>query len=143
MLRRTGFTRKVYTPPPPAPLRPVERRSTYAGAVTLQLVPKEEPRQHHGYMNLVRAMACMHCGKPPRSDFAHADQGKGIGIKTDCRRGFPLCRACHHLIGSTGQLGREERRRIEAEYASRTRAQILADGNWPARLPKWEVRNGA
>lgn len=137
-MRRTGFARKVYTPAPPAPLRPVERRSTYAGAVTLRLVPKEEPRQHAGYMNLVRAMACMHCGHPPRSDFAHADQGKGQGIKTDCRRGFPLCRACHHLIGSTGKLGRDERRRLEAEYGARTRAAVQAAGQWPKKLPAWK-----
>lgn len=136
-MRRTGFARKVYTPAPPAPLRPVERRSTYAGAVTLRLVPKEEPMQHAGYMNLVRAMACMHCGHPPRSDFAHADQGKGQGIKTDCRRGFPLCRACHHLIGSTGKLGRDERRRLEAEYGARTRAAVQVSGQWPKRLPIW------
>jgi len=138
MIRRTGFARKVYEPTPPAPLRPVERRATYAGQVSLVLVPKENAIQHTGYMDLVRAMACMHCGHPPRSDFAHADQGKGQGIKTDCRRGFPLCRACHHLIGSTGTLGRDERRRLEDEYGARTRARIEADGTWPARLPRWE-----
>lgn len=136
-MRRTGFARKVYNPPPPAPPRPVERRGTYAGTVTLQLVPKEAPRQHKGYMDLVRAMACAHCGRAPRSQFCHADQGKGTGIKTDCRRGWPGCAQCHHLIGSTGKLGRDERRRLEAEYAARTRAQILAAGTWPARLPTW------
>lgn len=141
-MRRTGFARKVYEPAPPAPLRPVERRATYAGGVSLVLVPKENAIQHEGYMNLVRAMACMHCGKSPRSDFAHADQGKGIGIKTDCRRGFPLCRACHHMVGSTGTLGRDERRRLEAEYGARTRAEIEADGAWPARLPKWKDTDG-
>ena len=136
-MRRTGFARPVYTPPPPAPLRPATRRASYAGTVTLRLVPKEAPRQHQGYMNLVRAMACMHCGKAPRSQFCHADQGKGAGIKTDCRRGWPGCAACHYLIGSTGKLGRDERRRLEAEYGARTRAQILANGTWPARLPLW------
>ena len=137
MLTRSTFNRPVYTPPPRAPLRPVERRATYAGRTTLVLVPKENVIQHSGYMNVVRALPCMHCGRPPRSDFAHADQGKGIGIKTDSRRGFPLCRTCHHLIGSTGALGREERRRLETEYGARTRAQIEADGTWPARLPRW------
>lgn len=136
-MRRTGFTRKVYCPPPPAPLRRVERSGTYAVRPALVLVHKEAAIQHQGYMNLVRAMACMHCGKPPRSQFCHADMGKGAGIKTDCRRGWPGCAACHYLIGSTGKLGRDERRRLEADYGARTRAQILADGTWPARLPRW------
>lgn len=138
MLRRTSFARKVYTPAPPAPLRPVERRATYAGQVSLVLVPKEIAIQHEGYMNLVRAMACMHCGKVPRSQFCHADQGKGQGIKTDCRRGWPGCAACHHLIGSTGKLGRDERRRLEAEYGARTRAAVRAAGQWPKKLPAWK-----
>jgi hypothetical protein len=50
----------------------------------------------------------------------HADEGKGQGIKTDCRRAWPGCgphgdtMGCHYLLGSTGKLGREERRRLEA-----------------------------
>ena len=136
-MRRTGFARKAYTPAPPAPLRAVECRGTYATRPVPVLVPKENAIQHSGYMNLVRAMACMHCGRPPRSDFAHADQGKGQGIKTDCRRGFPLCRACHHMVGSTGTLGRDERRRLEAVWGARTRERIEAEGTWPVRLPRW------
>lgn len=101
--------------------------------------PKEDAIQHSGYMNLVRAMPCMHCGRAPRSQFCHSDQNKGVAIKTDCRRGFPCCRRCHELIGSTGKLGRAERRRLEDEYADRTRAKIIAYGAWPARLPMWDA----
>ncbi len=54
------------------------------------------------------------------------------------RRFWPGCKACHHLIGSTGKLGKAERRRIEELYAARARAKILADGTWPKRLPLWE-----
>lgn len=100
-------------------------------------VPKEAPLQHSGYMNLVRAMACIHCFKPPRSEFSHADTGKGTGIRTDCRRGYPACKACHYLIGSTGTLGKAERRRIELLYGAETRGKILAAGKWPKRLPLW------
>ncbi len=137
MLRRTGFARKIYVPPPAPPLRRLERPVARIRVLPLVAVPKECAIQHQGYMDLVRDMPCDRCGHPPRSDFAHADTGKGQGIKTDCRRGFPLCRSCHHLIGSTGKLGRDERRRLEAEYGARTRARIIAAGTWPARLPMW------
>ncbi len=137
MLRRTGFTRKVYVSPSAAPARPLVRRPSYACSDVVVAAPKENVIQHAGYMNLVRAMPCDRCGRPPRSDFAHADQGKGQGIKTDCRRGFPLCRDCHHLVGSTGQLGRDGRRQYEIEAGQRTRARIVAAGLWPAGLPGW------
>ena len=138
MLRRTGFSRPVYQPPPSPPLRRLERPVTVWRPMPVVTVPKEDVIQHSGYMNLVRAMPCMHCGRPPRSQFAHSDAGKGLAIKTDCRRGFPCCDSCHRFIGSTGKLGRAERRRLEDEYAARTRAKIIADGTWPARLPLWE-----
>lgn len=132
------FARRIYTPPPSPPVRPATRRASYAGGTSLVLVPKENALQHAGYMDLVRAMACMHCNRPPRSQFCHADEGKGQGIKTDCRRGWPGCAACHHLIGSTGKLGRDERRRLEAEYGARTRAAVQAAGQWPKKLPAWK-----
>lgn len=139
MLRRTGFARKIYVPPPAPPLLRLERRAVTGIPVSgLVVCRKENAIQHAGYMDLVRAMPCERCGHPPRSVFCHSDEGKGQGIKTDCRRGFPLCRACHHLIGSTGKLGRDERRRLEVEYGARTRDRIISARVWPARLPKWE-----
>lgn len=100
-------------------------------------LPKECAIQHGGYINLVRAMSCIHCYAPPRSEFSHADTGKGTGIRTDCRRGYPACKACHYLIGSTGKLGKAERRRIEDLYGAITRAKVEASGKWPKRLPRW------
>jgi len=140
MLRRTPFARPVYVRPPPSPMRRLERpvsvwQATDDVAVTM---PKENVRQHAGYMDLVRAMPCMHCGQAPRSQFCHSDQGKGMGIKTDCRRGWPGCARCHDFVGSTGALGRYERRLLEDEYAARTRAAIVAEGLWPGSLPMWE-----
>jgi hypothetical protein len=107
--------------------------------------PKENALQHSAYMDLVRAMRCAHCGRPPRSDFCHADFGKGTGIKTDCRRGWPGCKddpganreGCHTLIGSRGVFTKEQRRALEERYGAQTRAAIIAAGAWPARLPRW------
>lgn len=138
MLRRTGFSRPVYSPPPPPPLRRLDRPVTVWQPLPVVTTPKENVIQHKGYMDLVRAMPCAHCGKAPRSVFCHSDMGKGTGIKTDSRRGWPGCTRCHELIGSTGKLGRNERRRLEDEYSAKARAQLLAEGTWPRSLPLWD-----
>ncbi len=137
MLRRSSFKRPAYTPKPSAPLQPLERpviRNRTSGIVVRA---KECAVQSAAYMDLVRDMPCDRCGHPPRSQFCHSDEGKGMRIKTDCRRGWPGCAACHFLVGSTGHLGREGRRQYEAEASARTRARIIAAGTWPARLPMW------
>lgn len=106
-------------------------------------VEKEGAIQHEKYMAAVRKLPCAHCGVTGFTQFCHADEGKGMGIKTDCRRGWPGCGphngmpGCHYLLGSTGKLGREERRRLEAEYGRRTRTEIMRQGLWPAGLPLW------
>ena len=134
------FARRLYVPLPRAPVRPATRRATYSAPAAIIVVPKAEILQHSGYMAIVRGFPCMHCGRAPRSQFCHADEGKGTSLKTDCRRGWPGCAACHYLVGSTGKLGREGRRALEADYGARTRVQVLAAGLWPKRLPLWEER---
>lgn len=108
-------------------------------------VPKECVIQHRGYMDIVRGMHCAHCGRQPRSEFCHADQGKGIGIKTDCRLGWPGCsddlmthrEGCHKFIGSRGTFTQAQRRALETRYGEQTRAKVLAAGLWPKDLPLW------
>lgn len=127
---------------PAAPRAPFARMDS--SPMVCEPIDKEGAIQHQGYINLVRAMACAHCGKAPRSQFCHADMDKGLAIKTDCRRGWPGCGpssgrpGCHHLIGSTGTFKRETRRWLEETYAQRTRAAIVAAGTWPKNLPLWK-----
>lgn len=153
MLRRTPFKSKApaprqakaYTGSNPSALRaPAVRIADQCDRLVVPL-SKEEALQHLGYMDLVRAMHCAHCGKAPRSQFCHSDAGKGTGLKTDCRRGWPGCgdditrnqEGCHTLIGSRGVFTKVQRRLLEDKYAAQTRAAILAAGTWPARLPRW------
>lgn len=140
--------RSTWTPPqrlrdrePPAVVQRIERSGVYGGSTALVAAPKECVLESAAYENLVRAMPCAHCGRPPRSQFCHADLGKGLGIKTDVRRGFPGCGphnhepGCHWLLGSSGRIPRAERRDLEARYAAQTRTAILAAGMWPKSLP--------
>jgi hypothetical protein len=39
------------------------------------------------------------------------------------------------VVGTSGQLKREERRETEAEYGAQTRSRIIAAGEWPKNLP--------
>jgi hypothetical protein len=139
------FGRKTYIKPPRAevtrstiPLCSPVRMATVESIARIRVeVPKEEPLQHQGYINRVRAMACIRCKRPPRSQFCHSDEGKGAGIKSDCRNGWPGCAACHYAVGTERIYPKNERRRLEAEYAKKTRDAIRAAGLWPKRLPLW------
>lgn len=141
MLTRSTFKRPklervptVHTPVP-AHLR---RSASFARADGgHEAVEKENMIQHAGYMDVVRSLPCARCGKPPRSQFCHSDEGKGTGIKSDCRLGWPGCAQCHHDIGTARIYPKEQRRQIEAEYARRTRHQIESMGLWPKNLPRW------
>jgi hypothetical protein len=101
-------------------------------------IDKENAPQHQGYMDLVRALPCAHCGKAPRSQFCHSDEGKGMGIKSDCRLGWPGCPECHDAIGTHRIYPRHQRRALEAEMARQTRAQIESMGLWPKDMEKWD-----
>lgn len=138
--------RKPYVKPERAPVLPSSMRPSspvrMATAHSIMRIPveqpKEEPLQHQGYINLVRAMACIRCKHPPRSQFCHSDEGKGMGFKSDCRKGWPGCATCHYAVGTERVYPKNERRRLEAEYARKTRDAIRAAGLWPKRLPLWK-----
>lgn len=110
-------------------------------SVAFQPRPKANTWRCEAYRRLVASMACAQCGRAGPSQAAHADMGKGMGIKSDDRSCFPLCcdrvntRGCHSLFGASGDLPRDERRQLEHEYAARTQARIHAEGNWPAGWP--------
>jgi hypothetical protein len=150
MMRRSPFRTMA---PPRRPARQWEGGLITPRAPALCLVdlserlvvplPKENALQHTGYMNLVRALPCIHCYATPRSQFCHRDETKGQSIKTDCREGYPGCAACHHKIGTARIFPKGERRRIELLYGQLTRAKIIAAGTWPKRLPLWPVSSTA
>lgn len=147
-LRRKPFQRKAEAPsverePKPwAPSVLAISRGTYAGG-TGAGVAKEKPLVCEEYRAIVRQMPCAHCRINGYTQFCHSDAGKGMGLKTDDRRGWPGCGphdnkpGCHHLIGSTGTFTKQQRRDLEDEYARRTRAEIVRRGLWPKGLPMW------
>ena len=149
-MKRSGFKPKA---PPPRPVKTIEGYTPRPRAVAVAVadtrarmvvpVPKENALQHAGYMDLVRRMPCAHCGRRGPSQFCHADESKGMSIKSDCRLGWPGCAdrpgavGCHTIVGSTGYFKREHRRHLEATYGEKSRRAIFESGKWPPGLPYW------
>lgn len=152
-MKRTALRSKAPAPRPVKVIQYQPRPRAAAVAVADQRarlvvpVPKAEPLQHQGYMAAVRKLPCASCGIVGFTQFCHADEGKGTGIKSDCRLGWPGCGphdgvpGCHYLIGTQRVLPKAERRQFEAAAGAATRKQILAMGLWPARLPHWNDEN--
>jgi hypothetical protein len=107
--------------------------------------PKQEPVRSEAYRRLVAALPCAYCHRPGPSQAAHANEGKGMGIKTDDRTCFPMCGPGFHGSGCHSELDqgglfkdKETRRGWERMAGVWTRARIQADGNWPKGLPYME-----
>lgn len=125
----------------PKPLHRLERPGVYTGGTTGVAVEKERPIQHKGYMQAVRSLGyCMRCKRWCIPQFCHRDQTKGMGIKTDCREGWPGCAECHYLVGTSGYYPKEDRRALELDLGWRTRQAVNAAGLWPADLEKWNEK---
>ncbi|MEG2769165.1 MAG: hypothetical protein RR943_17070, partial [Comamonas sp.] len=68
------------------------------------VIEKECAIRHDGYRRLVASMRCCWCGREGRSNHAHENEGKGMGLKLDDRRAMPLCvddmgqHGCHYAF---------------------------------------------
>jgi hypothetical protein len=150
-VKRSGFASRFE----PRPSRQWEGGEITPRAPALRIVdtssrlvlplPKENALQHLGYMSAVRLQPCCRCNwyRKRWMQFCHADEGKGTGIKTDCRLGWSGCGphddlpGCHWFVGSSGRMGKEGRREFETFAGAVTRAAVAKAGLWPARLPRW------
>jgi hypothetical protein len=86
------------------------------------------------YRRYVASFPCFACGVHGFSQCAHANFGKGLGMKVCDSKTFPLCAPHWGLVGCHQQhdicldMTRDERRAIEAEYVERMQAQAEKDG---------------
>ena len=117
-----------------------------AGAGTTGIsVIKEKAIESEPYRRLVAQLPCLWCGISGYSQHAHLNLGKGLGMKTDDRTGFPLCcsrpgiEGCHAAYDNYRLLesgGREAHREYGLEAGRFTRQQILKAGLWPSSVPR-------
>lgn len=116
MLRRTGFAKKVYTPPPAAPLCALVRRPSYAAVDVVVAVPKREYIRSRALLAAVRTLPCMVTGVEGRTEPAHSNWqdigGKGRGVKADDNRVAAMSVEIHRELDQGKKWTYAERRSI-------------------------------
>ncbi len=106
-------------------------------------IKKECAIRHEGYRRLVASMRCCWCGREGRSNHAHENEGKGMGLKLDDRRAMPLCvddmgqHGCHYAFDQYSLIdgGRDAHVELGRAMAAATRQAIFKAGKWPKGLP--------
>lgn len=116
-----------------------------AKAARVVTVAKEDIQTSEAYRRAVAGLRCIWCGIEGYSQHAHLNLGKGFGLKTDDRTGFPLCctrpgvEGCHVAYDQYRLVsgGRDAHRAYGLEWGRITRDEILSLGLWPSNLPRW------
>lgn len=142
-MRRTGFARKVYVPPPPAPLRPATRRASYAGATVSTPIPKHDYIRSPKLLAAVRQLPCQHTGIVGQTEPAHSNwqDGKGMAIKADDNRVAALARTVHRELDQGSRLTEAQRKALWWRAHVATVRLLLATKQWPARVPIPDIDN--
>lgn len=149
MLRRTGFKRKYPERAPreesagwlikPRAVEPV--RATMRPAIRFtEPILKDNPVRSESYRRYVAALPCWRCSLEGYSQAAHADEGKGLALKACDLTCYPACGphdglpGCHHFIGTSGSISREDRRALEKQAAADTQLALIAQSQEDPKL---------
>ena len=80
------------------------------------------------WLRAVASLPCVNCGTEGRTQAAHRNMGKGMGIKThDCWTAA-LCDTCHGEIDHGKYMTREERREALDWAILQTLAELAVKG---------------
>ena len=103
-------------------------------------VHKAAPVRSEAYRRAVASLPCAICGAPGYSQAAHANQGKGMGMKACDLTCFPACgprpgiQGCHAALDQGALFTKAVRRELEPVWAADTQRRLLAMGLVPASL---------
>lgn len=106
------FKRRLYVPPPVAPLRPVVGCTAVMARPSVEVVavPKPSTFRSDKWLAAVRTLPCCWCMRDGPSEAAHRNESKGMGLKASDAWTVPLCHE-HHAEFDQGKLmTREEKR---------------------------------
>ena len=104
-------------------------------------VAKAAPVRSDRYRRLVASLPCAICGTPGYSQAAHANTGKGMGMKACDLTCFPACgprpgiQGCHAALDQGALFTKAARRELEPVWAADTQRRIHAMGLWPKGVP--------
>ena len=142
MLKRSGFKRPQRFERGPIVHKPLATPVVYAViGNSVAAMPKVAPVRSEAYRRAVAALPCVICLTQGFSQAAHANTGKGMGMKACDLTLFPACadrpgwRGCHSRLDQGALFSKEVRRGLEPVWAADTQRKIKAAGQWPANLP--------
>lgn len=104
-------------------------------------VAKTAPVRSEAYRRAVASLPCAICGVYGYSQAAHANTGKGMGMKACDLTLFPACAprpgevGCHAKLDQGALFTKAVRRELEPAWAADTRRKLLALGLWPKGVP--------
>ena len=104
-------------------------------------IPKAAPVRSEPYRRAVATLPCAICGVYGYSQAAHANTGKGMGLKACDLTCFPACgprpgmQGCHAALDQGALFLKAVRRELEPAWAADTQRCVMALGLWPANLP--------
>ena len=91
-------------------------------------IPKPQTYRSEKLRRAVAALPCVNCGCVGATQTAHANTGKGMGIKTSDARVAALCVACHTELDQGGSMSKAERRAFENEVIAKTYVALIEAG---------------
>ncbi len=104
-------------------------------------IAKTAPVRSEALRRAVASLPCVICGVYGYSQAAHANQGKGMGMKACDLTLFPACAprpgevGCHAKLDQGAMFTKAVRRELEPAWAADTRRKLLALGLWPKGVP--------
>jgi hypothetical protein len=160
-MKRTAFKRPelAHTVPEDREQRLADRaaRAAVSAMATAALVPpsslgpcsaapapaieKDPALRSEPYRRYVASLPCCICGVPGYSQAAHANTGKGMGLKACDTTLFPVCadrpgvRGCHSQLDQGALFTKPVRRELEPTWAADTQRRAKAAGAWPKGWP--------
>ena len=141
-MKRSGFKQKTWTPAPKTVHKPLASAPNYAPATAATApVEKGEHLRSEAYRRAVAGLPCICCGIAGYSQAAHANHGKGAGLKTDDRTCFPLCcdrpgaKGCHPKFDRYELYPKHAAALVAEAWGADTRRRIEMMGLWPKDLP--------
>lgn len=118
----------------------VPRAANMGLATTVQPVLKAAPVRSEAYRRAVATLPCAICGVTGHSQAAHANTGKGMGMKACDLTCFPACgprpgfQGCHAALDQGALFMKAVRRELEPVWAADTMRKLWEMGLVPDSL---------
>ena len=118
----------------------VPRAANMGLSTTAAPIPKAAPVRSEAYRRVVATLPCAICGVHGYSQAAHANTGKGMGMKACDLTCFPACgprpgfQGCHAALDQGALFTKAVRRELEPVWAEDTQRRLLTMGLVPPSL---------